>query len=82
MPIAKPSVRIGNLKSVPFSSNIRVRQGENLSPILLSLFLNNLSEFIAHSYNGLNSVSDMAHTLLNNDNVEVYFNLYIRLYGI
>ena len=82
MPIAKPSVRIGNLKSVPFSNNIRVRQGENLSPILLSLFLNDLSEFIAHAYNGLNSVSDKVHNLLNNDNIEVYFNLYIWLYAI
>ena len=82
MPIAKSSVRIGNLKSVPFSSNIRVRQGENLSPILLSLFLNDLSEFIDNAYYGLNSVSDMAHILLNNDNIEVYFNLYIRLYAI
>lgn len=35
----KSSVRIGNLKSASFSSNIGVRQGENLSPVLFSLFL-------------------------------------------
>ena len=64
---AKSAVRIGNLKSGSFSSNIGVRQGENLSPVLFSLFLNDLSEFISHAYNGLNNVSDMAHILLSND---------------
>ena len=78
---AKSAVRIGNLKSGPFSSNIGVRQGENLSPVLFSLFLNDLSEFISHAYNGLNDVSDMAHILLSNDEIEVYFKLYILLYA-
>ena len=78
---AKSAVRIGNLKSGSFSSNIGVRQGENLSPVLFSLFLNDLSEFISHAYNGLNNVSDMAHILLSNDEIEVYFKLYILLYA-
>ena len=32
-------------------SNVGVRQGENLSPILFSMFLNDLTEFISHAYN-------------------------------
>ena len=78
---AKSCVRIGNSKSACFSSNIGVRQGENLSPILFSLFLNDLSEFISHAYDGLNDVSEMAHILLSNDEIEVYFKLYILLYA-
>ena len=78
---AKSSVRIGNSKSGSFSSNIGVRQGKNFSPVLFSLFLNDLSEFISHAYNGLNNVSDMAHILLSNDDIEVYFKLYILLYA-
>ena len=78
---AKSSVRIGNSKSGSFFSNIGVRQGENLSPVLFSLFLNDLSEFISHAYNGLNNVSDMAHILVSNDGIEVYFKLYILLYA-
>ena len=64
---AKSCVRIGNSKSTSFSSNIGVRQGKNLSPVLFSLFLNDLTEFIYHSYDGLNAVSDMSKILLNND---------------
>ena len=78
---AKSCVRIGNSKSVCFSSNIGVRQGENLSPALFSLFLNDLSEFISHAYDGLNDVSEMAHVLLSNDEIEVYFKLYSLLYA-
>ena len=75
---AKSCVRIGNLKSTSFSSNISVRQGENLSPIY-SLFLNDLTEFISHAYDGLNAVSGMSKILLSNDEIEVYFKLYILL---
>ena len=76
----KSCVRIGNSKSMSFSSNIGVRQGENLSPVLFSLFLNDLTELISHAYDGLNAVSDMSKILLSNDEIEVYFKLYILLY--
>lgn len=78
---AKSCVKQGHMKSTTFSSNVGVRQGENLSPVLFSLFLNDLSEFISHGYNGLNNVSDMAKILLSNDDIEVYFKLYILLYA-
>ena len=58
---AKSCVRVGHLKSEPFVSNTRigVRQGEYLSPMWYSLFLNDLSEFIAHAYNGLVDVPEI-----------------------
>lgn len=78
---AKSCVKAGNLKSDSFSSNVGVRQGENLSPVLFSIFLNDLSEFISHAYDGLDNVSDMAKILLSDEDVEVYFKLYILLYA-
>ena len=78
---AKSCVRIGNSKSMLFSSNIGVRQGENVSPVLFSLFLNDLTEFISHAYDGLNGISDVFKILLSNDEIEVYFKLYILLYA-
>ena len=76
---AKSCVKQGHMKSTLFSSNVGVRQGENLSPILFSLFLNDLSDFISHGYDGLNNVTDMAK--LSNEGTEVYFKLYILLYA-
>lgn len=78
---AKSCVKSGHLKSTSFSSNVGVRQGENLSPVLFSIFLNDLTEFISHAYDGLNNVNDMAKILLSNEDVEVYFKLYILLYA-
>ena len=57
---AKSCVGLGNLKSELFCSNIAVWQGEDLSPLLFSLCLNDLTEFIAHTYNGLEDISDMS----------------------
>ena len=78
---AKSCVRMGHAKSESFVSNVGVRQGENLSPILFSIFLNDLSEFISHAYNGLNEVSEMSKILLSNDEIEVLFKLYVLLYA-
>lgn len=46
-----------------------------------SIFLNDLPEFISHAYEGLNLISNMAHLLPSDDDVEVYFRLYILLYA-
>ena len=52
-----------------------------MSPILFSLFLNDLSEFIAQDYNGLVDVSEMSRHLLGNDDIEVFLKLYLLLYA-
>ena len=78
---AKSCVRQNQQLSNYFYSNIGVRQGENLSPILFSLFLNDLVEFISHGFDGLNDITDAIHLLCDNDDIEVYFKLYLLLYA-
>ena len=78
---AKSCVKLGHLRSATFSSNVGVRQGENLSPILFSIFLNDLTEFISHAFDGLTNVADMAKNLLSNEDIEVYLKLCILLYA-
>ena len=46
-----------------------------------SLFLNDLTGFISHAYDGLNDIPKMSHIRLSNDDIEVYFKLYILLYA-
>jgi hypothetical protein len=47
---AKSCVRQGTNLSEYFQSNVGVRQGENPSPVLFSLFLTDLVEFISKAY--------------------------------
>ena len=54
-------------------------QGENLLPILFSLFLNDLNEFLSHSFNSLEHVTNLVHHTLNTHEVEVYMRLYMLL---
>ena len=56
-----------------------VRQGENLSPILFSLFLNGLVQFMSNSYNGLTTLSEDIASVLSNDDIELFFKLYLLL---
>ena len=63
-----------------FYSNVGVRQGENLSPFLLSLFLNDLVEFMSYGFDGLPDITEAIHLLCDNDDAEVYFKLYVLLY--
>ena len=78
---AKSCVKSNNTLSDFFVSHTGVRQGENLSPVLFSLFLNDLCNFMSNKYSGLQLLTDSVTHLLSDDDVEVYFKLYLLLYA-
>jgi hypothetical protein len=78
---AKTCVRLGTKLSDHFYSNVGVRQGENLSSVLFSLFLNDLVEFISHAYDGLTNVYNATHIFLDTKDISVYLKLYLLLYA-
>ena len=77
---AKSCVAINGLLTDYSSCLIRVRQGENLSPLLFSLYLNDLQQFLQEAHMGLKEISDLAtHTFDNNRCAPL--KLYILLYA-
>ena len=78
---AKSCVRQNGKLSNYFYSNVGFLQGENISPTLFSLFLNDLVEFISHGSDGLSDITSAMHLLCDNDDIEVYFKLYLLLYA-
>ena len=60
-----------------FSCNIGVRQGENMSPFLFSLYLNDLQQFIEEkNVCGLNCITDEIE-----NEFDIYLKLFVLLYA-
>ena len=73
---AKSCVKQDGKISEFFSCNVGVRQGENLSPVLFAIYLNDFNENIGASFNGLDALND---DLLSK--IDVYLKLYVLLYA-
>ncbi len=69
----KSCVFVGNVKSKYFTSNTGVRQGENLSPMLFALYLNDLED---HLISEGNPCLDFKDQMCNN-----YIKLLVLLYA-
>ena len=74
--IAKSCVSVNNVKSDFFACNVGVRQGENLSPILFALYLNDFEEFISGQYNGLTNICNLANSVEVNRLIKLFTLLY------
>ena len=78
---AKSCVKKGNDLSQYFNCNVGVRQGENLSPLLFAIYLNDFESYVSQEYEGLAFVSSEASRVLGDDVLEMYLRLYILLYA-
>ena len=78
---AKSCVKLGRGISNFFACNIGVRQGENLSPLLFAVYLNDFEYFVSRHYKGLDMCASEIRNHLSNDDVEVFLRLYVLLYA-
>ena len=62
---AKSVVPVQGVTSSSFPCNIGVRQGENLSPLLFSIYLADLKTFLAEQCTGLRYVNEAQEELLD-----------------
>ena len=73
---AKSRVKVNKEISKHFSCNQGVRQGENLSPILFAVYLNDFQDTLSQQFNGLTKLTD---TIL--EEFETFAKLYTLLYA-
>ena len=78
---AKSCVKNGNDLSQLFNCNVGVRQGENLSPLLFAIYLNDFALYVSQEYEGLAFVSEETSRLLGDEAVDMFLRLYILLYA-
>ena len=58
-----------------FPSNIWVRQGDNLSPLIFDLFINDFKQNMTNTYRGLKRADFCYHSL--NDNIILLIKLFV-----
>ena len=58
--------------------NIGVRQGDNLSPVLFVLFINNFTEYVSTAYGGLTIAQSCYPSLINSKYIYI---LFVLLYA-
>lgn len=78
---AKSAVMSSGQLSQTFACNIGVRQGENLSPLLFALYLNDFERYVSRHYAGLQDLAADTTESLSDDDVEVFFRMYVLLYA-
>ena len=78
---AKSCVRANNRTSGYFPCSVGVRQGENLSPLLFAIYLNDFKNAISRKFNGLTLIRDSINNVLSTDDANTYFNLFCLLYA-
>ena len=73
---AKSQVSFKNNLSDTFPCQMGVRQGENLSPLLFAMYLNDFNEFLSEKYNGLSIITDS----ISNE-LQIYLKIFCLLYA-
>ena len=78
---AKSCVRANGKMSDYFTCNVGVRQGENLSPLLFAIYLNDFESYVSRHYKGLDTLSDDITCHLSDPDIEVFLGLHVLLYA-
>ena len=79
---AKSVVRLNGKLSRPFASTSGVLQGDNLSPLLFAIYINDLEASLADHYNGISLPPSTSTPSNKNDiNPEVFLKLFLLLYA-
>ncbi len=68
---AKSAIKQNSSHSTFFNCDIGVRQGDNLSPLLFALYLNDLQEHLSKAYNGLSLAYDLTQNWIQ-DAIQLY----------
>ena len=77
---AKSCVKQQSMISGLFACNVGVRQGENLSPLLFAMFLNDFETSLSSKYNGLTTINELSK-ILGTEDIEFFINMYVLLYA-
>ena len=77
----KACVKFDNKISQSFNCNIGVRQGDNLSPLLFALFINDFEKFLSEKYSGLGTLNNVFRNVSTNDEMLTFLKLYVLLYA-
>ena len=79
---AKSCVMVNNEFSDLFNVDLGVRQGENLSPVLFSLYLNDMNRFLNDKMNGLSTISEeLENCNMEYEDINVFLKLFVLLYA-
>jgi len=78
---AKSCVKHNGSLSELFTCSVGVRQGENLSPLLFAIYLNDLESHLKKKYRGLDFLAETVNLLLADDDTELFLRLYVLLYA-
>ena len=78
---AKSCISMSGETSGYFACETGARQGENLSPLLFTIFLCDLRDYLGTKYNRLSFSNNTISDLLNNTNLDTYLKLFVLLYA-
>jgi len=78
---AKSCVLLDRNRSEFFDCNIGVRQGENLSPILFAIYLNDFDKHLSTDYAGLRELSRKYDNIPHFDSLQPFLKLFSLLYA-